>query len=300
MIRALPLIVLLLLLSACGSGGSADAHGAGDGDDVRIVSLSPALSRTVVDLGLEPRIVGRSSFCDFLDDAVPPVGDLQRIDYERLIELKPTHVLVQAPAEGIEPRLVELAERRGWTIASWSGIDRIDDIERVLRELPERLYPPGSPRLDIVAARAADLLNEIAASLSPGRGARARYDGEALLVYDTDPIYVFGTDTYLHEVLVRLGARNATNVRGWANLSLEDVIQLDPEAIIVIEDGSQPASASVADALGPIATVSIDAVEKGRVTIVRHPDALRPCSGVIGLADEMRAALDRLADGPAP
>jgi len=294
------LVILAAITGACsdadlpgeGTAGAADA-------DVRIVSLSPALSRTVIDLGLGDRIVGRSTYCDFLD-GVPIIGDLQRIDYERLIDVRPTHVLVQASVGGIDARLVELAEARDWKIASWSGIDTIDDIERVLREMPQALYEPGSPHLRDAAGRAAELLNEIAAALSPRRGDGPIYDGAALLVHHTDPIRVFGTDTYLHEVLLRLGAHNAASVRGWATLSLEDLIHLDPEAIIVVQDGSTPATATVAAALGPIAGVSIAAVESGRVTVVRHPDALRPCTGVIGLADEMRAALRRLADETPP
>ena len=102
-------------------------------DELRLVSMSPALSRTLVDFGLARRIVGRSPFCDFLDDAVPIVGDLRNINYERLIELAPTHVLVQAEPE---EKLLALAAERGWRIGRWGTIDTIDDIERTVRELP--------------------------------------------------------------------------------------------------------------------------------------------------------------------
>jgi iron complex transport system substrate-binding protein len=292
------LLVLVMMVPACREGGSAAPAGAGG--DVRIVSLSPALSRTAIDLGLEERIVGRSTYCEFLD-GVPVIGDLQRIDYERLIDVRPTHVLVQAPADGIDTRLVELGASRGWKIASWSGVDTIDDIERVLREMPGALAEPGTPQLDALSRRAADLLNEIAAALSPGRGEQPLYSGRVLLVHGTEPIQVFGTSTYLHEVLLRLGASNAAAVRGWATLSLEDLVHIDPPAIILVQDASKPPT-SAEEGLGPIASMSLQAAEGGRLAVVRHPDALRPCTGIIGLADEMRAALHRLAadgaDGP--
>ncbi|MCA9290710.1 MAG: hypothetical protein KDA25_06255, partial [Phycisphaerales bacterium] len=65
---------------------------------VRVVSLSPAISSTLRDLGLDPLVVGRTPWCDALDPDVPVVGTLLDVDAERLARLRPTHILVQPPA----------------------------------------------------------------------------------------------------------------------------------------------------------------------------------------------------------
>ncbi|MHC4811375.1 MAG: hypothetical protein ACYTEV_13565, partial [Planctomycetota bacterium] len=67
-------------------------------EGLRIVSLSPAMSRVVADMGLEAAIVGRSRFCDFLDPEIPVAGDLLRVDAERILALEPTHLLRQPPS----------------------------------------------------------------------------------------------------------------------------------------------------------------------------------------------------------
>ena len=111
----------------------------------RIVSLSPAVSRTLVDFGLDDLIVGRSPWCASLDPAIPVAGDLYTIDYERLIRLRPTHVLVQPPAStGLDPALQRLATEHGWVIGQWT-FNTLDDITRMVRDLPGVLYPDDGP-----------------------------------------------------------------------------------------------------------------------------------------------------------
>src|SRR5436190_23420947 len=43
---------------------------------VRLVSLSPAITRTLVDFHLESNIVGRTPHCYSVDKSIPVVGDL--------------------------------------------------------------------------------------------------------------------------------------------------------------------------------------------------------------------------------
>jgi ABC-type hemin transport system substrate-binding protein len=259
------------------------------------VSLSPALSRTLVDFGLADKIVGRSAFCDFLDQDVPVVGDLQRVNYERLLEVRPTHVLVQPPAAGIDAKLVEMAETHRWTIGAFGGLNTIDDIEQVVRDLPLTIAAEDTGLHGRLTARAAELQSAIEASLIPPKS--PFFHEDALLVYRTEePIGVFGRATYLNDVLVRLGARNATEARNWASLSLEDVSRLDPSAIILIRPGAWEDADPMEEA-GPLATLGIEVIRERRVAIIRHRDALLPSTGIIGVADELRGILRDLAKG---
>jgi ABC-type Fe3+-hydroxamate transport system substrate-binding protein len=227
--------------------------------------LSPALSRTLVDLGLGDLVVGRTAYCASLPQDLPVVGSLYDVDFERLIRLEPTHVLVQPPsASGPDPRLQRLGDERGWIIAHWT-INSIDDIEQVIRDLPGVLYADRPERQAAVAGRAAELLNEIAAGVTPpGDGG---WHGRTLLVSDAE---------------------------GWVQLSLEDVGRLDPEAIILVRDrGSR--DVDPLEAAGPLRKLDTSARRHDRITVLWHADAKLPSSGVVGVAGEMRRVLQSLA-----
>ncbi len=66
-------------------------------DDARIVSLVPSITELLFDLGLGPRVVGRTTFCihpgDALDD-VPRVGGTKKPRIDKLRRLRPSHVIV--------------------------------------------------------------------------------------------------------------------------------------------------------------------------------------------------------------
>ena len=289
--RFLPLLTAYAAIGwTAGCGGAKDqpAEAESDSTEIRIVSLSPAISRTLMDFELADRIVGRSAFCDCLDQSIPVVGDLHSVNYERLIELKPTHVLLQPAAGGGDHKLTELAEAHGWTIGRWEGLNTIDDIEGMVHDLPWLLYGSNEKERVKMAGRVAELLNEIAGALSPGGGQSWR--GTTLIVHTVQPVGVFGHGTYLHDVLTRLGGINAVNREGWLELSLEDIARLNPQAIIIIRPGGE-AESDAMEVAGPLGRLQIDAARDGRIAVLTHPDALRPCTGIIGVAAEMRRLL---------
>ena len=87
-------------------------------------------------------------------------------------------------------------------------------------------------------------------------------------------------------------------MRKWAELSLEDVLRLDPEAIILVRDRG-PADIDPIEAAGPLGLLDTTARRDGRIAVLWHADANLPSSAVSGVADQMRAVLGRLAE-PAP
>lgn len=263
---------------------------------VRIVSLSPAISRTLIDFDLQSKIVGRTPHCDALDQSIPVVGDLLNINYEQIIRLNPTHVLVQPPEAGVDPHLQALANEHHWTIASWRLVS-VDDIETMVREIPGALFPDGSEQFAEASRRAADIQSHMASALSPG--AAPVFHGRTMLIYSLAPISVFGDGTYLDNVLKSLGGANAVTDKNWIALSLEDVVRLNPEAIILVKPHGESINLGIRGAMGQIWDLEIDAVFQRRLAVLSHPDAFMPCSGVIGVADELREILERFeASGP--
>jgi ABC-type hemin transport system substrate-binding protein len=291
MARSTPAALLAAALGGCGGGTPAPPpHPVAA---PRVVSLSPAISRTLVDFGLQGQVVGRSAFCASLDAGIPVVGDLHELDLERLIRLHPTHLLLQPPSGApADPELARLAQAQGWSVSRWS-IDSLDDIRQMIAGLPEALFAADDPRRAEAAQRSGELAGAIATSLAPPATGGPPWLGRTLLVVATDPVLVAGRGTYLDECLAALGATNATTARGWPELSLEDVARLDPEAIVLVRDTEGESEAL--RAAGPLGRLDTTARRDGRIAILRHPDALLPSSAVAGVAAELAAVLARLA-----
>lgn len=256
----------------------------------RIVSLSPAITRTLVDLGAEAQIVGRSAYCQSIAQSIPAVGDLYDIDYERLLRLDPTHLLLQPPSAGPPERLLALASEHGWSVGTWT-INTIDDVRQMVSELPGAIYGPDDPRRRDAGERSAALLAAIDQSLAPANAGAWR--GTTLLLAGIDPPTAFGRKTYLDDMLMALGGANAVEATGWPELSIEDLIRLDPGALIIVTDRGPTDPRRAA---GRLAELDIAAVREGRVAVLAHPDASLPASSLPGVAAELRRILESLGE----
>ena len=76
------------------------------GAQARIVSLVPSITELLFDLGLGPKIVGRTGFCIHPRDRVkrvPKVGGTKSIEIARIKRLAPTHLIVNVDEN---PRMV--------------------------------------------------------------------------------------------------------------------------------------------------------------------------------------------------
>ncbi len=278
---------------------------------LRLASLSPAMSRVLVDMGLEASIVGRSGFCRFLDPDIPVAGDLLRVDAERLVALDPTHVLRQPPARDDASGLRRLAADRGWAPPITARLNGIADVRAFVRTLPRELAPPTSPMEAALAARADAIDARLAALVEPPAGGDrvptgadpAALDGGVLLAHAVRPPGVFGRGTYLHEMLAARGFANAFGGLGWRTLATEDLVRLDPAAIVLVTDRPREVAELVRSARDAWADLGLRALATGRLAVLGHADALRPSSGLIEVGAALDAALREVVagdvDGPA-
>jgi ABC-type hemin transport system substrate-binding protein len=245
-----------LLLFSCGK--SEDEQVAGE----RVISLSPSITATLEDVGVSDLVVGRSSFCKAVDSNIPVVGDLYEIDYERLLLLQPTKVFVQETASGVDAHLKQLSEREQFSLHSWE-VNRLDDIKKMHDELVDILGVDAEPMQlslgEVDNSLPAPML--IMTSGSPG----------SLGI-------CFGKQTYLDDVLTLIGGTNVLATPGWVSLSLEDIVELNPAAIIMVSDTSISISKSINSLDIPI----IQCI---------HEDVLIPSSKIIDVAHTFKDKL---------
>ena len=279
------LLAALFLGVFVGCEGSEVPVERGPSEGPRIVSLSPALTQALIDFDCEEHLVGCTPYAPPGVENVPVVGDLLAPDLERLLVVSPTLLLVQPASSGLDPDLVLLAEARNWRVASWR-IDRISDIERIVDELPALLIEEGvspEPMQRTVAqwrSRSLELLVPVPAFSGLGRVA---------VLYGVDPPSAFGAGTYIDDVLGSLGIKNAVQRPGYPELSLEDLLVLAPDTVVVLGRDEDSARTSADELAGRVDSLS------GRTAFLGADGSmlLIPGTGVLDGVERLRARLLR-------
>jgi ABC-type Fe3+-hydroxamate transport system substrate-binding protein len=262
----------------------------------RLAPLSPALALVLRDLGLGESIVARHGFDAFSPQTLPIVGDQTGLDYEALLRLQPTHVLLEWGARPLPPKLQELASVHGWTISNHSMLT-LDDIRATTLQLRDHFptIAPGMPTRDELAAR----FDLAWAPRSSAGQVSLREAGRVLLLAQIDPPAALGPGSCHHQLLERLGATPAL-ARGaaWITLDAEDVLRLAPEAIVLIVPRAPgtpapeaPTFEDLTRRLGRLGTLAIPAIQGKRVALIDDPLCQTPSTSMIALADELDRVL---------
>lgn len=245
---------------------------------LRLAVLSPALTIMLQDLGLRDRIVGRHGYDLVLDAGVPVVGNELGLDYEALIGVNPTHVLLESNERGIPPRLERLAGERGWQVLTIPLDESVEEIRAAVDRLGT-LAGVGKERVEAIDAEMDRAWRERA-----GLGERV---GRALLLVGVDPPGALGPGSFHFDLIERLGATPIPEEGAmFIRLSAEDVLRLDPDSIVLFLPG---ADGAVESHLGVLGRLGLQSVGEGRVMVITHPHALTPSTSMVGVADEFAA-----------
>jgi iron complex transport system substrate-binding protein len=245
------------------------------------------MTRTLTDLGLGSQVVGRTPFCDSVGEDVPVVGSLLDVDYERLIAVNPTHLVIQPAAAGTDPELERLAAAHGWVLVE-QGLDRLEDVEHFLSALAGVAKAlPDAPHDEAGAALVTRCLDESERLRALRTQAPAAQAMSILLLVGNDPVTAAGTDTFVSQMLVAAGGRNAVTASGYPELSLEDVAKLNPEGIILFREKA-PAESAAAVALQPFRESPTLAGRERRVAIHVDPFAMLPSTQATGVVGRLR------------
>ncbi|MBL9147344.1 MAG: ABC transporter substrate-binding protein [Phycisphaerae bacterium] len=262
------------------SGRTASVPEAATATAPRIVSLSPAISRTLVDLGLGDAIVARTPYCDSVPASIPVAGTHLDFDAERIVSVAPTHLFVQAPAQGVDPALSALAAERGIALTAWK-LERVQDVAALVRSLPDAIGGAAGERARPAAVARADALDALdrRAAAVPATAPRA------LLLVTTDPLGAAGAGTFLDDLARAAGWRNAVTHSGYPSLSHEDLVRLDPDLVVVVRDTSERDDATLRAQV--LATDALLARYGASFRVVRDPDALLPSSALVDVAKKL-------------
>jgi ABC-type Fe3+-hydroxamate transport system substrate-binding protein len=224
----------------------------------RILSLVPAQTGILLELGVRERLIARTAF-DVQPElaGLPSIGNALTPNLEWIAARQPDLVISWADAQSrsVVARLAQLG------IAAYaSSVESIDDIERSVQRLGA--LTGRTHAADSIVAR-------MRARLDSVRGDVARYQRRGVLyVIGIDPTMAAGPHTFVDEAITIAGGDNvfADAAGRWPLVSMEEIVRRDPDVIVLATTPDRAA----ADAL--IARLRTDpgwrdlrAVQNGRV-----------------------------------
>jgi len=315
--RQTPLVCCLLALLAAAVGCEDDTSTpippptdqTRSTDQRRIVTLSPALTQMVVDMGFADQIVGVAQQDNAAPENTPVVGTYQNPDFEKLLSLKPTHVLTMTDKGKTPAKLTDMAVDGQFVLASYDAPERILDLSQILLlGSPTAQVIGGSAPFDPSVAgslylvldaydEAGALVERMQRQLQflKNTTSAGNANQRVLMLLSTDPTMAVGPDTVHNDLLYgHVQAQNAaaSAMVGAPTYDREKLVSLRPDVIVLLAPGDPPLQSIDDDPrLAPFRDLDIPAVNKKRIHLVNHPLTLLPSSSLPVVAAEIAKAV---------
>jgi iron complex transport system substrate-binding protein len=198
----------------------------------RIVSLSPNLTEIVFSLGLDDRVVGVSSNCDWPAEAKtkPKVGTFWQPNTEAIIAAKPDLVVCETFLQQNEA--AQALKRAGLNVLSLR-VESIEELFAAIRSIGQAA--DCSEKAEQLAAGIKEQLGQIREASSSLKKVKV------LWVIQTEPVRVAGVNTFINEIIELAGGQNAIAPTGdqYPSISTEEIIGCSAEVIIQAAMGTE-------------------------------------------------------------
>jgi len=246
-----------------------------------VISLAPSVTEMLFALGVQERIVGVTSYCDYppAARAKEKVGDVLTPSLERILALRPDLVIVSTATQ-LE-RFARRLEALGVPLYVVDA-ERVEDVFRSLEDLggilgcredAERVVRALRARLETVRARV-----------------RGRPRPRVLMVIQRDPLIVPGRGAFMTDLVEQAGGQSVTAdaEREWTPYSLETVLARAPEVIIL--PSRERGTRRLAEVRWP-ELAATPAFRHGRVYAIHGDLLMRPGPRLIEGVEELARVL---------
>lgn len=253
----------------------------------RLVSLAPAITETLLALDALGQLVAVTNYCVLPSGVtLPRIGSALTPSFEAIAGLHPSLILCDNSAGSKQRELAALARTE---ILPWLTLDEVVESVRRLGQL-------------VGQGLAGDALSQhIKIRLSPKPLPDAP---RALMLLSYDParpaeLWFIRPNSLHGAALAAAGVRNVINrdVKGLPQLSVEQLIQLDPDMVLIIPPPGATAESKrqMLDAFRALAPLK--AVKDDRLGVVNGTQAVGP--SILQFADSL-SVLVRSLSGPHP
>lgn len=268
--------VLLLLAVGCGTQGASEPGTVTITDDAdrtvtiegkveRIISLAPSSTEMLFALGLGERVVGVSKYCDYPAEAADKekIGTLRELDYEKIIELAPDLILgAGLTSEEAIAKMDELGLSVVVLAASdlegvFANIEMVGQITGAEKE-SEKLIAELRAKLDNLLAKIENVSHK-----------------PRVFLEISSSLYTVGPDTFMGAFIDLAGGVNiaADSETSWPQFSAEEIIERDPEVIVLADTDLEVTAEMVKARPGweNITAIKNDAVHNIDSNIITRP-----------------------------
>lgn len=222
------------------------------------ISRAPNITETVFWLGTDSVLVGRTSFCNFPEDAlqIPIAGSFTGMSFETVMELNPDSVLFSG---NMTPK------DESFLLQNKIGASNIEmnDIHSVFTGMSELARITGSNRnIDSFKNDAMRLISSLHA------------DSNACDIYievGTNPTVSAGRESYIGSILESMGYHVIDFGRDYVPVSQEEIINADPDIIIIMSQGNNPLERSGWGGVAAVRENSIILLEENEIDILSRP-----------------------------
>ena len=232
-----------------------------------IVSLTPSATEIVYALGAGDKVIGVDAYSNFPEEAAlnEMVGDFNGPDIEKIVSLEPDVVIAD---NMIQTDAIADLENLGIVVVAASS-STLEGIPETIEILGEMLGEQ-----DKAAALVEGIKDVEAAVIEKGKGITEKPTVYVVLSYGDMGNWTSGPGSFLNAMIEAAGAIPATADGGavWMEYVMEDLIAIDPDILIVTNDGFTTAQ-GVMEAEG---YKELTAVKEGRVYDINADIASRP------------------------
>ena len=251
----------------------------------RIISLAPSNTEILFAIGAGDQVVGRDSLSDFPEEAkaVADIGStFEALNTELIVSLEPDLVLA---AEINTPEQVKQLEDLGLTVYYLKNPTTLEEMYGNL-ELVAQMTGHQE--------EAADLVESLKARVAAVDEKIAPLSSKFSVFYEldaTDPAKPFtaGKGTFITQLIDRAGGYNiASDLEGYPQMSLEQVVAADPAFIILGDARYGVSPESIAERPG---WENLSAVKNGQVLPFNDDLVSRPGPRLVDALEELAKLL---------
>ena len=251
----------------------------------RIISLAPSNTEILFAIGAGDQVVGRDSLSDFPEEAkaVADIGStFEALNTELIVSLEPDLVLT---AEINTPEQVKQLEDLGLTVYYLKNPTTLEEMYGNL-ELVAQMTGHQE--------EAADLVESLKARVAAVDEKIAPLSSKFSVFYEldaTDPAKPFtaGKGTFITQLIDRAGGYNiASDLEGYPQMSLEQVVAADPSFIILGDARYGVSPESIAERPG---WENLSAVKNGQVLPFNDDLVSRPGPRLVDALEELAKLL---------
>lgn len=222
--------IFLLLFLSCKSTSSSNTEHCYN----RIVSLSPSITRMIIDMGKSDLLVGITPFCPAVKNA-ELIGNSIIPSMEKIISLNPDLVIMSIEDETMIKN--EQIECAGIEILYLIENESYTDIEDNYRLIADKLnYNPDSKLTDY---------KQIVTSFSPGKMKKA------VILLNSVPLVAVSSNSFMSDAAEAAGFSNIIKTKNpYPFISLEYLADLNPDIILISDIGGADELHNVLNRIG--------------------------------------------------